>query len=81
MLTYHLYSQSPCEMECTPIFWICNNTCVISIIWNHGYEKTQVHAFRDHIIKVLYFMTALEEIKDVYYSDTCTENIQAHAHI
>lgn len=80
MLTYHLYRQSPGEMECTPILWICNNTCIISIIWNQGYEKTQVHAFRYHIIKVLYFVTALE-VKDVYYLDTCIENIQAHAHI
>lgn len=68
MLTYHLYSQSPSEMEGTPIFWVCNNTCVISIVRNQGDEKTQVQAFSYHIIKVLYFLTALEEVKEKMFS-------------
>ena len=64
MLTYHLHSQSPGEVELTPVFWICNDTRVISIIWNQGYEKTQGQVFGYHIIKVLYFLTALEGIKE-----------------
>lgn len=80
-LTYYLYSQSPGEMKHTSIFWICNNTCVISIIWNKGNEETQVHTFRYYIIKILYFITALEkEKKKVYFLDTYIENTQIHAH-
>lgn len=69
VLTHHLHSLSSGESEGSSVFWICDHTCVISVIGNHGYDKAQVHAFRQYIIKVMYFTTALRrsKVKYVYY--------------